>query len=115
MNTHYPLANFSLRQLGCAYTYEFTNLSTLSNDGITPNGSGDPCETYYWDFGNGQTSTDENPTITYSTPGTYIVRLIAGISSDQCQDTIIQTITVADFTPTILGDTLVVARSKHMC
>ncbi len=114
MNTHYPLANFSLQQLGCAFTYEFTNLSTLSNDGITPNGSGDPCETYYWDFGDGQTSTDENPTITYSNPGTYTIRLIAGISSDQCQDTIFQNITVADFTPTILGDTLSCSGVNHV-
>ncbi|MFK7846325.1 MAG: ThuA domain-containing protein [Rhodothermales bacterium] len=27
--------------------------------------------TYAWDFGNGQTSSEENPTFTYDTPGTY--------------------------------------------
>lgn len=32
---------------------------------------------YHWDFGNGATSTDENPWMTYSTPGIYTVTLIA--------------------------------------
>jgi len=28
---------------------------------------------YYWDFGDGQTSTDENPTVVYTDPGEYLV------------------------------------------
>ncbi|GIV26077.1 MAG: hypothetical protein KatS3mg026_1769 [Bacteroidia bacterium] len=33
---------------------------------------------FYWDFGNGQTSTQANPgPITYSTPGTYLITLVA--------------------------------------
>ena len=41
---------------------------------------------YFWDFGNGQTSTDENPIVTYSHDGTYIIKLV---SSNQynCSDT----------------------------
>jgi len=34
---------------------------------------GDPLFTYYWDFGDGVTSTDEFPTHNYTTPGTYVV------------------------------------------
>jgi gliding motility-associated-like protein len=34
-------------------------------------------ETYYWDFGNGQSSTDEAPVIRYSEPGIYEVSLTA--------------------------------------
>jgi len=30
---------------------------------------------YNWDFGNGQTSTAQNPTATYAAPGTYVVTL----------------------------------------
>ncbi len=30
---------------------------------------------YAWDFGNGTTSTQPNPTVTYATPGNYTVRL----------------------------------------
>lgn len=32
---------------------------------------------FEWDFGNGQTSTEENPSITYSEAGTYVVTLKA--------------------------------------
>lgn len=32
---------------------------------------------WQWDFGDGQTSSQQNPTITYTTPGTYTVSLIA--------------------------------------
>ncbi len=53
---------------------------TVSNDGYIP------CEVtftnkslnaggYQWDFGNGQTSTEANPVITYDTPGLYTVTL----------------------------------------
>ena len=31
---------------------------------------------FFWDFGNGQTSTDENATTQYDTLGTYLIRLI---------------------------------------
>ena len=31
--------------------------------------------TFQWDFGNGQTSTEENPTLAYETNGAYIVTL----------------------------------------
>jgi PKD repeat protein len=33
--------------------------------------------TYYWDFGDGNTSTDNNPTHTYNSYGLYTVKLIA--------------------------------------
>jgi PKD repeat protein len=57
---------------------EFTY--TVSNEGYAP------CEialtnlslnavAYLWDFGNGQTSNDINPTVTYNTPGLYSVTL----------------------------------------
>ncbi|MBI3134640.1 MAG: gliding motility-associated C-terminal domain-containing protein [Bacteroidetes bacterium] len=37
--------------------------------------------TYYWDFGDGQTSTDYEPTHFYTTPGTYTAMLIVSDSS----------------------------------
>ena len=37
---------------------------------------------FYWDFEDGQTSTDESPTITYSGNGTYTVTLIAESACD---------------------------------
>jgi len=45
---------------------------------------------YSWNFGNGQTSTAATPTVTYTTPGAYTVRLIA-TTAGGCADTIIRT------------------------
>ena len=36
-----------------------------------------PTTSWLWDFGDGTTSTDQNPNHTYSSPGTYTVALIA--------------------------------------
>lgn len=47
------------------YVY-FINTSSLGSNGI-----------YYWDFGDGNTSTQQNPSNTYDSIGTYLVCLIA--------------------------------------
>ena len=39
---------------------------------------------YEWDFGDGGTSTEENPTYTYASPGTYTVTLV--VSSEFCPE-----------------------------
>src|SRR5205085_3123127 len=61
-----PVANFSANNTsGCApLTVSFKDQST-----------GSPTS-WSWDFGNGQLSSTRNPTITYSKPGSYTVRLI---------------------------------------
>ncbi len=45
---------------------------------------------YYWDFGNGNTSTATNPSTTYTSAGSYNVKLVATNSSG-CTDTIVKT------------------------
>ncbi|MDN3688840.1 PKD domain-containing protein [Cyclobacterium jeungdonense] len=44
---------------------------------FTGDGSSDDLDdvTYFWDFGNGDTSTEENPAYTFTQPGTYTVVL----------------------------------------
>src|SRR5205809_5098951 len=61
-----PVANFTANNTsGCGpLRVSFIDQST-----------GDPTS-WSWDFGNGQLLTVQNPTITYSQPGTYTVRLI---------------------------------------
>jgi gliding motility-associated-like protein len=75
-----PVAGFSFTPPACALSVPFTNTSQNS-------------QTYFWSFGNGQTSTATNPTATYTQPGTYTVRLIAGLNSP-CPDTLTQTLTI---------------------
>jgi len=52
---------------------------------------------WLWNFGDGNTSTIQNPSHTYTTPGTYTVRLIISYNGN-CSDTLLLTnyITVSD-------------------
>jgi trimeric autotransporter adhesin len=49
---------------------------------------------YNWDFGDGRTSTDENPTHVYSTPGTYTVTLTVAGPGGNSTETFTNYITV---------------------
>jgi PKD repeat protein len=60
-----PIANFSETISG--FTATFTNLSTSINNALN----------YFWDFGDGNTSSIQNPSHTYTTSGTYTITLIA--------------------------------------
>lgn len=50
--------------------------------------------TFSWDFGNGLTSTQQNPSTLYPDGGTYTITLVA--SSGPCSDTATKVITVED-------------------
>ena len=50
--------------------------------------SGDVITSYHWDFGDGSTSTAINPTYTYTTQGTYTIRLVVTTATG-CSDTLI--------------------------
>ncbi|OSZ82554.1 hypothetical protein CAP35_04610 [Chitinophagaceae bacterium IBVUCB1] len=97
-----PVANFSASSTsGCSpIVANFTDLSTN-----TPT-------TWYWDLGNGSTSTLQNPSTTYITPGTYTVSLTVTNSSGTNTKTVTNYITVApspvvaftaDSTPSCVG------------
>lgn len=78
-------ADFVLPQFGCApFTYVLNNQSKLQSN-----------TTFYWDFGNGQTSTLANPTLTYSLPGTYSVMLVVNDpTSCNLTDTLVRDIII---------------------
>lgn len=60
----FPVAEFRIPEAGCApLAVHFENT-----------GRGD---SFYWDFGDGTTSTLENPSHTYANPGSYTITLIA--------------------------------------
>ena len=65
-----PTADFLFT--GTGLTIDFTNASLDAT-------------TYFWDFGDGNTSIENNPVHTYSTAGTYLVSMVA-INVD-CADT----------------------------
>nr|NQU93168.1 DUF2271 domain-containing protein [Bacteroidota bacterium] len=64
-----PVADFTFE--GASFVVDFTNISTGASS-------------YLWDFGDGETSTEENPTHVYGADGTYEVTLTA--TSDMCGD-----------------------------
>ena len=49
---------------------------------------------YQWNLGNGTTSLQTNPVISYATPGTYNITLVAKLTSSNCSDTITWPVTV---------------------
>ncbi|HYV94240.1 MAG TPA: PKD domain-containing protein [Chitinophagales bacterium] len=69
-----PVASFSSNNEGCAPL--FVIFQNTSLDGVS----------YSWDFGDGNTSTQQNPANTYSA-GSYDVILIV-ISAEGCRDTL---------------------------
>ncbi len=46
--------------------------------------------TYSWNFGDGNTSTSQNPTNIYTSPGTYTVTIIVTNSTGTCSNTIVK-------------------------
>ena len=78
------------------------------------NTTGGGGNTYTWDFGDGSaTTSQQNPTYTYTTPGTYTVTLAAALGTCNDIDSIVNYITVnpaptAGFTSTnvCLGDVM---------
>ena len=86
--TRYPMADFDyvVSVSNCRFYVDFINRSSVSIDGRTPI-PGQRCETAYWDFGNGTSSTAYHGHAVYYLPGDYTVRLVSGIGLDACRDT----------------------------
>ena len=78
-----PVSNFiinSSAQCGANNLFAFSNLSTGASS-------------YFWDFGDGITSTVTNPSKSYSSSGIYTVKLIAK-SVNGCADSISKTVII---------------------
>ncbi len=67
------IADFDFTVDACTGSAQFTNLSTNADN-------------YFWDFGDGQNSTDTNPTHVYAQGGLFTVTLVA--SKNACPDTL---------------------------
>jgi PKD repeat protein len=88
---------------GCQYNFELPNLIEIKNPQaeftanktqgcgevqISFNNQSEGATSWYWDFGNGQISTEENPKVKFQA-GTYSVSLIA--SNGECRDSVTYT------------------------
>ncbi|MEM6267820.1 MAG: PKD domain-containing protein [Bacteroidota bacterium] len=78
-------AGFSTQQIGNTVFFNNQSLGGAVN--------------YFWNFGDGSTSAQANPTYTYSQPGTYTVCLLASSANFACDDTICIPITVGNTNP----------------
>ncbi len=92
----YPLALFdtALTVANCQFDLQLTNRSTISGDGVTPLGTGEPVETFRWLLPDSTESTASAPLLHLTDTGTVSITLIAGIAGDQCIDTLQRTIVV---------------------
>ncbi len=83
-----PLVSFSAPNVCEGLTAQITNYTNPSGTTITG---------WYWTFGDGQTSTVQNPvTHYYSYKGTYSIKLKA-IASNGCADSLIKSLTIATY------------------
>lgn len=82
-----PTANFNATTVCKGNPTQFTSTSTTNPSGQQM--------TYLWNFGDGQTSTQQNPTHTYSQAGTFNVSLTVACGGNRCTHTCTKQVTVS--------------------
>lgn len=87
--------NFGGTALFAAPTPSFSNTTVCAGNATQFTNTTSGSNTYSWNFGDGGTSTLEDPTHTYATAGTYTVSLLVTTNPGGCQNLITQTVTVA--------------------
>jgi gliding motility-associated-like protein len=80
-----PVANFGNTNACSSFSLNFIDSTTIDSGVIV---------SYHWDFGDGSTSTQQNPNHNFADTGTYTIQLIATASSG-CSDTLEKIISVA--------------------
>lgn len=81
-----PTANFITN------TVCLNNATQYTDQSINTSGLGS-LNSWQWDFGNGQSSTQTNPSLTYTSAGTYTTQLVVS-NTFNCFDTIKRTVTI---------------------
>ncbi|MDR1005993.1 MAG: gliding motility-associated C-terminal domain-containing protein [Bacteroidales bacterium] len=85
----YPIADFDYTYTfqDCKFNVTFTNRSYVASDSSGLYSTGESCETAQW-FLEGDSSSSNSFTRTYSSSGDYRVILIAGLANNSCVDTL---------------------------
>jgi gliding motility-associated-like protein len=91
-NSGAPIASFDLSGNPISLGETLVPTNTSSNDAVT----------YFWDLGNGTTSTDVDPSVTYAGEGSYSICLIA-YTATSCTDTTCQTLEVIEEVESVIG------------
>lgn len=84
-------------------TVNLTNRTVVANASATGYDTVPYTGTSLWDFGDGQTSTQTNPTVVYTTPGTYTITLTTRYL--ECEQTATRTIVIGE-SPSPTRDTV---------
>lgn len=87
-----PVAGFNKNIPSCKPNISFFDIST------------DVPQSWFWDFGDGNTSTLQNPVHTYNSNGSYIVQLV--VSNSQGSDTTTQQIILNNLPPSPLTNNM---------
>ncbi|MCB0508692.1 MAG: PKD domain-containing protein [Chitinophagales bacterium] len=77
------------KHVTASFTVDEIILNAVSIANVQMNNTSTGATTYHWDFGDGSTSTEENPAHYYSTNGTYTIKLTAsdgGVSAIATRD-----------------------------
>jgi gliding motility-associated-like protein len=81
-----PTADFSFDPACAKFESAFTNQSTVTTGLV---------DQFVWSFGDGATSSSENPTHAYQAPGEYDVKLFA-VSNKDCPDSLLKTVVIPE-------------------
>ncbi|MFY7963982.1 MAG: PKD domain-containing protein [Chitinophagaceae bacterium] len=100
-----PVASFYyIQATTTGNSYTFISTSTIANGVMN----------YFWDFGDGTTSTLVNPIKSYSATGTYNVKLV--ITSDAgCKDSVTQSVAINYTFNTPLSSSFTVSSNTSQC
>lgn len=82
-----PGADFSLTDVCQGVDLQFLDSTLINTSG------GVFIDSWEWDFGNGNFSTNQNPTVSFPTPGNYSIQLNAK-GNNMCEDSITKMITI---------------------
>jgi PKD repeat protein len=88
-------------QSGLVADFSFPNEDYFAPCEITFTNKSEGAESYLWDFGNGETSAEKNPTSTFQTPGDYTVTLT--VYADSEETTTSKNITILENPNPLLG------------